>query len=230
MKTLVLSDIHGNLPALEAILEKESGFDTCLFLGDVVDYGPFPKECIQFLMDNMDFGVMGNHDNAIANNVDCGCRGDFRKFSVETRQWHKALLGKEELGFLRHLPTIQKTGVDGRSVFMAHATPQGGLTRYINENELEDEIKGVSDEIILLGHTHIQFMRYVGTTLVVNPGSVGLARDGGSACYATITDGQIKLHRLPYDVERTVKALMDSPVSEESKQGLTNVLYGRTLS
>ena len=49
MKTLILSDIHGNLPALEAILDRERDYDKCLFLGDVVDYGPSPKECIAFL-------------------------------------------------------------------------------------------------------------------------------------------------------------------------------------
>ena len=226
MRTLVLSDIHGNFPALEAILERERDYDACLFLGDVVDYGPFPKECIHFLMDEMDVGVKGNHDNAIAFNVDCGCRGDFKQFSVETRAWHTTLLGKREFQFLQSLNPLAQTTVDGLSIFMAHATPEGDLFHYLQENEIDSAVEGITAQIVLLGHTHIQFKKRVGDSLVVNPGSVGLARDGKGACYAVLENRTITLHRIPFDVEKTVKALRGSSISDGSKKGLENVLRG----
>lgn len=229
MKTLIISDIHGNLPALEAILKEEGNYDTCLFLGDVVDYGPFPKECVKFLVDEMDVGVIGNHDNAIARNVDCGCRGDFKQFSEETRAWHRTLLDDADLRFLHALPQVSQTHIDGQRLFLAHATPQGDLFQYLKEDEVDKAVEGIVADIVLLGHTHVQFKKYVGRTMVVNPGSVGLARDGGKACYAVLRDGKIDLHRLEYDVERTIAALDQSPVSIATKQGLGRVLRGQKV-
>jgi len=226
MRTLIVSDIHGNLPALEAIVEHEKEYDACLFLGDVVDYGPFPKECIHFLVEEMDIGVIGNHDNAVAFDVDCGCRGDFKQYSVETRAWHRSLLATRELRFLQSLHPMEQTTIDGLSIVMAHATPEGDLFRYLREDEVDSAVEGITAQVVLLGHTHVQFKKRVGTSLVVNPGSVGLARDGNGACYAILEDGAIILHRISYDVEKTVKALRESPISNASKKGLENVLRG----
>ena len=227
MKVLILSDIHGNLPALEAILERECEYDACLFLGDVTDYGPSPNECIHFLMEEMDVGVMGNHDNAIAFDVDCGCRGDFKQFSVETRAWHAALLGNRELQFLQSLHPLAQTTIDGLSIVMAHATPEGDLFRYLREDEVDSAIEGTTAQIILLGHTHVQFKKRVGDSIVVNPGSVGFTRDGNGACYALLENGTIALHRISYDVEKTIKAFRKSPISNESKKGLERILRGQ---
>ncbi len=226
MKTLILSDIHGNLPALEAVLDGEKEWDACIFRGDVVDYGPFPVECIRFLRDEMDAGVMGNHDNAIVHGVDCGCRGDFKQYSEETRAWHATLLTKGDLKFLGSLPPLKQTHIEGETLYLAHATPQGDLFRYLQESEIEREVADITAEFVLLGHTHIQFKKYIGRTLVANPGSVGLARDGGDACYAVLRDGKLDLRRRPYDVERTITALAKSPISQRSKDGLAAVLRG----
>jgi putative phosphoesterase len=229
MKTLILSDIHGNLPALEAILGRERDYDLCLFLGDVVDYGPFPKECIALLRDNMSHGVIGNHDNALAFDADCGCRGDFKQFSEETRAWHKTLLDKKDIEFLRSLQPLHRIEINGISILLAHATPEGDLFEYLAESDVDRAVENLTDQVVLLGHTHIQFKKQVGDTLIVNPGSVGLARDGGKACYAVLEDQEITLHRISYDLERTIKTLWESQISRTSKEGLTRVLRGTVL-
>lgn len=211
------------------MLNAEGHYDACLFLGDIVDYGPFPKECIKFLMNEMDVGVLGNHDNAIAHDVECGCRGDFKQFSEETRSWHKTLLDETDLHFLRSLPPLAQTHIEGETLYLAHATPRGDLFQYVQEDEVHTDVEGITADFVLLGHTHVQFKRYVGRTMVVNPGSVGLARDGGKACYAVWRDGKLDLRRIEYDVEMTIAALMKSPISQMSKEGLARILRGQNV-
>ena len=229
MKTLILSDIHGNLPALDAVLDLERNYDQCLFLGDVVDYGPHPKECIAFLRESMSCGVIGNHDNALAYGVDCGCRGDFKQFADETRAWHRTLLDDNDLTFLRSLRPLHKIEVDGFSILLGHATPAGDLYQYLQESDIAKAVEHVSEQVVLLGHTHIQFEKLIGDTLVVNPGSVGLARDGGKACYGILDNGEITLRRIPYNAEETVNTLWKCPVSMTTKEALTRVLRGLPL-
>ncbi len=177
----------------------------------------------------MSYGVIGNHDNALAYDVDCGCRGDFKQFSEETRVWHKTLLDKEEIQFLRSLQPLHRIEIDGLSILLAHATPEGDLFQYLQESDIDKAVESVTEQIVLLGHTHIQFKKQAGDSLAVNPGSVGLARDGGKACYAVLENREITLHRIPYNVEKTIRALCDSPVSKASKEGLTRVLRGSLL-
>jgi len=78
MTLLIVSDIHGNWSALQAVLAAEPNPDAVVFCGDVVDYGPQPVECLRWLAENADHIVRGNHDNALAFDVDCGCMRTFR--------------------------------------------------------------------------------------------------------------------------------------------------------
>lgn len=224
MKTLILSDIHANYPALKAVLEQDGSYDKLIFLGDVVDYGPHPKECVKFIKENADYYVRGNHDNALGFDTDCNCMGSFRQFSIETRAWHKTILDREDIKFLRNMPALTTAHFDDNDFFLAHASPQGDISKYLNEKEMENEIQNLVAEFVLVGHTHVQYKKQIGNTLVVNPGSVGLARDGGQACYAVYENGSIQLKRIDYDVERTIADLFKGPVSLATKEGLKKVL------
>jgi putative phosphoesterase len=227
MKLLILSDLHGNWPALEAVLRAEPSFDGVAFCGDVVDYGPFPRECLRWLADHADHLVRGNHDNALGFDVDCRCMGTFREYSVATRAWHRTLLDESERLFLRQMPAVRCFGWEGRSFRMAHATPQGDLFEYLAEDQWGERVKGLDADVVLLGHTHVQGLRTFGAMTVVNPGSVGLARDrAGEACYAVYEGGQVRLERVPYDVGRTLAGLRKAPLPEPVVEGLSRVLSG----
>lgn len=226
MKTLIVSDIHANLPALEAVLADAGSFDECLFIGDSVDYGSFPKECVGFLRERMGHGVMGNHDNAMANSRDCGCRADFKVYAEETLAWHRTLLDEQDMEFLRSLPIMLSVRIGGLSAYLTHGAPDGNIYRYLKEEEVgEKEIEGLQKhDLILLGHTHFQYKKKIGKTTIVNPGSVGLSREDHNACYALLEDGEVSLRRIPYDNRRTVEKLLKSPVSAFTKEGLSRII------
>jgi putative phosphoesterase len=215
MKLLILSDIHGNWSALRAVLAAERSWDAVAFCGDVVDYGPYPAQCLRWVAEHAQFCVRGNHDNALAFGVDCHCMGSFRPASLATRIWHGALLSRDDRAFLRSLPTLLWFEFGGQHFRMAHATPQGDLFEYLDAGQWGQRVEDVESDFVLLGHTHIQDMRRFGRVTVVNPGSVGLARDGsGKACYAVYDDQGMTLKRVDYDVDRTVAALRASPLPQ----------------
>ncbi len=231
MKLLILSDIHGNWPALEAVLRAEPDHDAVAYCGDIVDYGPHPVECLQWVAEHAEHRVRGNHDNALGFDVDCRCLGSFRDYSTATRAWHRSLLSEAERKFLRKLPTISWFEWNGRHVRMAHATPQGDLFEYLTEDKWSESVRGLECDVVVLGHTHVQGMHAFGDLTVVNPGSVGLARDGGGeACYAVYDGADIELKRVPYEVGRTIRDLRAAPLSEHVIRGLEAVLRPRCVA
>jgi putative phosphoesterase len=225
MKLLILSDIHGNWPALEAVVRAEHDHDAVAFCGDIVDYGPHPVECLHWVAEHAEYRVRGNHDNALGFDVDCRCMGSCRDYSTATRSWHRSLLSEAERRFLRRLPTISWFEWNGRHFRMAHATPQGDLFEYLTVDQWGERVKELDCDVVVLGHTHIQGMRTFGKLTVVNPGSVGLARDGGGeACYAVYDGGDIELRRVPYEVGRTIRDLRAAPLAKHVIAGLEAVL------
>ncbi len=224
MKALIISDIHANFTALQEVLNNDGNYDLLLFLGDIVDYGPNPRECLDFIKNNADYYVRGNHDNAIGYESDCNSMGTFRSFSIETRAWHRKLMTEDDIDFFRRMPIFNKAHIEGNSFFMAHASPQGDISEYLSVEEMTTKITGIKTENILVGHTHVQYEKQIDQSLIVNPGSVGLPRDGSEACYAVYENNLITLKRIEYDVEKTISDLRKAPLSESCKEGITKIL------
>ena len=99
MRIVILSDVHANLAALEAI---EEPYDVLLCLGDLVDYGPQPQEAIHWVRERAFTVIRGNHDQALAYDVDCGCAPVMKEASVTTRKWHTQILSAEDKRFFSH--------------------------------------------------------------------------------------------------------------------------------
>ena len=212
MRLLVLSDVHGNMDALEAI---EEDHDTLFFLGDLVDYGPSPRECIDYVKRKATRVVRGNHDNAVATGADCRCGQRYRHLSLATRQYMHRLLRREDVGYLGAMPLTLNFELDGIKICMAHASPRDPLYRYITpeitDRELEMELEGVETDLVLLGHSHLPMCRKIGGKTVVNPGSVGQPRDGiPMASYAVVEDGGVELKRAEYDVGAAIERLFET--------------------
>ena len=224
MKILLLADIHSNWPALAAIDET---FDVCLFVGDVVDYATSPVECIEWLQKNADYCVRGNHDHSVAQRVTVRPGGTFRQMAAAMRPSHFDALRDEHLTWLAQMPVTQHLNIGGNSFLMVHATPRDPLDEYIpnDRDQWTTRLEHVDVDFVCVGHTHVPMELDLGSTRVINPGSVGQPRDGDCrASYATIEDGHVIFHRVEYDIEQTIRDMRRAGIENEIVQKAETVL------
>src|SRR5262245_18279210 len=177
MRILVISDLHANWPALEAVLAAEP-HDRLLVIGDLVSYGPHAAPVVEYVRQHAAIAVRGNHDEALAHQVDCRCAPASKPLAEATRARHREQLAAGQIAFLAGLPACASLEVDGRRLFAVHASPRDRLYRYTltpdaPEEHLAAETEDVDAEYVLLGHTHLPMVRRVGSRMVINPGSVG---------------------------------------------------------
>lgn len=217
MKALVLSDIHSNIHALEAIWAQEYDSDLICCTGDLVDYGPCPAEVIAWIQAHDVWCVQGNHDRFLA--FIFRESKELNQLPVEERAWvhHNAsLLGESEIRFLEELPQQMCFELDGIHYGLRHLyrdyeeiVSLHAFNEFITNNFTEPKPGPI--QRLILGHTHRQAVRYLSNEeLWLNPGSVSYRRKDDpdqTTHYATIIDGHISLERLSYDI-RPVRASM----------------------
>ena len=227
MRIAIVSDIHANIAALESIQEP---YDLLFCLGDLVDYGPQPREAIHWVKERALRVIRGNHDHALAYEVDCRCAPVMREASLTTRQWHTRLLSQEDKEYLHGLPITERVEIAGASFHLAHAAPAGDLYDYhivpdASDEVLRERVEGIDADFILLGHTHLPMLRTIGRTTIVNPGSVGQPRHGDPrASYAIWEDGEIRFCSNFYDVRVTTTLLEQSPLTPSVIVQLSSIL------
>jgi putative phosphoesterase len=224
MRILVVSDIHANWSALAAI---EQPFDACLCLGDLVDYGPDPLQCVRWTMTHATHAIRGNHDHGVAQGIPVTGDSGFRYLTRATRPSMWEALGPEERRYLLQLPVTQRLTLGGRHILMVHATPRDPLDEYLlkDPSSWSKRLQNEQAQIVCVGHTHIQFKIQVNGVTVLNPGSVGLPRDGDPrAAYAVIDDDGIELKRTAYPIEETVARVEAMPWPRRAKDITAAVL------
>jgi putative phosphoesterase len=227
MRIAIISDVHANLAALQSI---EEPYDLLLCLGDLVDYGPQPREALHWVRERALKVIRGNHDHALGYAVDCRCAPVMHEASVTTREWHSQLLSSGEKEYLHALPITERLEVAGATFHLAHAAPAGDLYDYhitpaASDDMLTEAIEGIEADFVLLGHTHLPLLRTIGRTTIVNPGSVGQPRHGDArASYAIWEDGEIRFCRALYDVSRTTALLQQAPLSRSVIIQLNSIL------
>ncbi len=218
MKILILSDIHGNLHALECVLNR-TPHDLVICCGDLAVGYPFPEQCIRMLRRIGARVCMGNHDYVIAHGLKVHPELHNKYAHLATALARSTDLARECIGesgksYLEKLPREQYVKVENIMLYMNHTVPELSLHHYIPPNALEQELidyyDGIQADILITGHTHIPYVKKIGYRLLINPGSVGEPRDGDPrasfAVFDTVT-GQVQLNRLTYDVSETLKAL-----------------------
>jgi predicted phosphodiesterase len=208
MRVLVVSDIHGNVAALEAVVARP--YDALVCLGDLVGYGPAPGPVVRWVRSHATLIVQGNHDRALADGVPPVCRAQFERLAKAASTLGGRQLSAEEIAYLGSLPRQAVRTFDGVRYLFVHATPSDPLYRYLGAqpDDWHWEVAGLDVDVVMVGHTHQQFGLHSGGCRVVNPGSVGQPKDGDPcAAYAVIEDGRLTLERAEYPVDRTIRAL-----------------------
>ena len=222
-RILLLADIHANWPALQAVKET---YDLCLFLGDLVDYGLEAAPCIDWVRKNAKVMVRGNHDHGAAQNVTVIGMSGFKYLTGVTRRLTRQLLSETDRRFLMEMPVTRTTTIDELRFLLVHATPRDPLDEYAPADKefWERRLEGIDADIVCVGHTHIPFVLEVGNKIVVNPGSIGLPRDGNPrASYAILEGKKVELKRVEYPVEQTVSVIQASALPDPAKELLAEV-------
>ncbi|WP_020471985.1 metallophosphoesterase family protein [Zavarzinella formosa] len=223
MRILLISDIHANWAALEAVREE---FDVCLFLGDLVDYGLEPNPCIAWVREHATHAIRGNHDHGAAQEVYLQGASGFRYLTGVTRPVTCAQLSADDRRYLATLPSTLYLTLDEKRFLLVHATPRDPFDEYgpPDPEFWKRRLEGIDVDYVCVGHTHVPFVLQVGATTVINPGSIGLPRDGDPrASYAIITPEGIELKRVDYVVGDTIRLLRQSNLPEMAKNLLTEI-------
>jgi predicted phosphodiesterase len=204
VRIAALYDVHGNLPALEAVLaEVEAEYVDRIVVGGDVLWGPFQSECLTALRDAGGVFVSGNCERDVLAGVD------------DSSVWCRAQLAAEELELVAGWPPTIELDVDGLgTVVCCHATPRSdveNLTRATPDGVLAEALREVTADVVVGGHTHVQLDREVpGGPRLVNAGSVGLPFQGAPGAFWALLGPGVELRRTPYDVDAAVAALRSS--------------------
>lgn len=184
MQIAVISDIHGNCVALDAVLNdiEQSGVDQVVCLGDAVQGGPQPVEVVARLRELACPVVMGNADDWLLTGTDSGAENipEERRLRMDAvRDWQLTQLSEDDLTFMRSFqPTVQIQLDDERALLCYHGSPQSFdhvILPQTPEEEVRRYLEPKNGTIYTGGHTHMQFIRHFGRTFHFNPGSVGVA-------------------------------------------------------
>jgi putative phosphoesterase len=229
VRILVVSDIHANWPALEAIDEPH---DVCLCLGDLVDYGPDPSECVRWAMKHADHAIRGNHDHGVAQGVPVSGDHGYRYLTRASRPLQWKGLSADERTYLLQLPLTKRITLDGKRFLMVHGTPRDPLDEYLmrDPEAWAKRVENSDADIVCVGHSHMQFNLLAGNVVVLNPGSVGQPRDGDPrAAYAVIEDGRIELKRVSYSLDDAAYRIERTNMPERAKSILIQSLRAGRL-
>ncbi|WP_313694111.1 metallophosphoesterase family protein [Halorarum halobium] len=203
MELGLISDVHANLPALEAVFEDmPESVDEVACLGDVVGYNPYPVECVDQVQEECSYVLQGNHDREIRN----PSYGSNQQ-AVKGLQLAEDRMEEEDIEYLLELPETQELA-DG-DILAAHSHPEN-TDEYVFPSGFSDIERYLdSYDAVVLGHTHLQAVEQFEEGVVLNPGSVGQPRDEATAAYAVLDteSWETELGRTSYDIWRVVEEI-----------------------
>lgn len=236
---VVITDIHGNLPALEACLEAIEQIDVQRVYcgGDLVGYGPYPSEVCRLIEERRIPTIYGNYDFAIGRDLDdCGCAyvdQHDRELGQQSVAWTLAHTDQRSKDFMRGLPFDLRFQLDGHRVRLVHGSP-----RKVNEYLFEDKptrtferiAAGADCDVLVFGHTHKPWIHEYGGVLFVNCGSVGKPKDGDPRAAFAIIEldqrGEVRasVQRVPYDAEAVAREVAAAGLPSEYAEKLVGAV------
>ncbi len=223
MRIATISDIHGNLHALQTVLADvdRQNIDQLFCLGDLVGYGPHPNEVIELLRQRHVPTVMGNYDDGVGFDKDeCGCayaEHEMRRLGDLSLAWSKEHVTAENKKYLQGLLSHMRFEVHGHRVLLVHGSPRR-INEYVYEDRAARSLSRIAEsadaDVLVFGHTHLPYVKDVDRTVFVNDGSVGKPKDGdvraGYAIFDIGTAVQVTIRRVEYDVAAAAAAVRAS--------------------
>jgi diadenosine tetraphosphatase ApaH/serine/threonine PP2A family protein phosphatase len=233
VRIAAITDVHANLPALEAVLEAidASGAEETWCLGDVVGYGVEPDACADLIRERCDVCLVGNHDLAVLGALNIA---SFSEAAAEAVAWTRENIAEGSLEFLCDL---EPTGLRER-IALFHASPRDPVWEYVLSTEQAyDCMEAQPEQVALIGHSHVSLFFALpegggradtlggqtgegsrlelddGGRWLINPGSVGQPRDGDPRAAwleLDLDERTAVFHRLPYDIDRAASAIVDA--------------------
>jgi predicted phosphodiesterase len=235
MRVAVLCDVHGNLPALDAVLDeiRREGIDQIVVGGDLVP-GPMPRETLErllgldlpvhFIHGNGELGVlaqMAAKDPSTVTYWGTASGAPLPEPLREIPRWTARQLQPEDQALLASWPKTRRLAIDGLGeVLVCHSTPRSEteiFTRVTAEEKLIPIFGGVGASVVVCGHLHTQFDRMIGSVRVVNAGSVGMPFEQPAGAYWLLLGPAVQLRRTVYDFERAAERIRGTayPMVEE---------------
>lgn len=227
MHIALFSDVHSNLPALEAVVADitAAGPDARYALGDLVGYAPWPNEVLELLQAEGIPVVMGNYDDGTGfDRNECGCAyTDPTEKALGDRSfaWTKAHTSDANKLRLRTLAPEIRFETDGKRYLLVHGSPRR-MNEYLYEDKPDATFAriaaGAAADVIVCGHTHRPYDKTVEAARFINVGSAGKPKDGDPrACWILLdtATGSVEFRRVPYDVESAAKAIEASDLPSE---------------
>lgn len=211
MRIAFISDIHGNLPALEAVLQdiQKCGVDQIICLGDLANGGPFPAECVAAIQSLGLVTLQGNHELYVLDQMPDVQVNDP---SWRTVRWTRQQLSAEMLTYLDNLPLSHALPIGDAVCF--HASPLNQFWGFLpahTDQEVAERMNELDNVTLFVGHTHCPLYRLWSNTWIINCGSVGMPLDGSphaKYCIAACQGGrwQIEFRSVAYNVEQVMRA------------------------
>jgi putative phosphoesterase len=210
VRVAALYDIHGNLPALEAVLAEVDAArpDLVLVGGDVVT-GPFPSETLERLsaLGDRAYFIRGNADRILVEYGESTAPSPW----PEREAWTRAQLTDDQRRLLASLVHTAALKVDGLGdVLFCHGSPRSDeeiITRATPAERLSEMLSGIEPRVVVCGHTHVQFDRMIGGVRLVNAGSVGMPYEDEPGAYWALLGPEVELRHTEYDLERAAAAI-----------------------
>lgn len=224
MKIVIVSDIHGNFDALSHLPED---YDQLWVLGDLVNYGPQPGEVISFVRRHSAHVVRGNHDHCIGYGESPRCSSRLEAMALATRKYTDAVLGDDDRDYLRNLPLQMDVRIGKTRHRLCHALPSEPLfAHHQYRSELwQQECQRTHVDVLFVAHGHTPFAIQLGSTLVVNPGSLGQPRSGEPlASYAVLRDWKLSLRSFQYPLNLTAEKIRALPICAVARAELIATL------
>jgi len=224
----IISDIHANLPALDAVFEDlDTRHPEVVFcLGDLVDFAPWPNEVIDAIRLRRIPTLMGNHDERIALDLQvCPLAKhspEEQAARVQAIEYTRAEITLENRRYLAGLTKQLRISFEGTEILLVHASTRN-IDEYVYEDHPEDDLQEMfqsnNADVIVMGHTHLPYVRSIGTggKFALNAGSVGRSKERSplaSYLMLTITGSELypEIVRVPYCIEDTIRAIRESEI------------------